>query len=162
MSAPVIEATYDRPRFHVSVDGGERFENDTPAWGELLDRWREVEFAAPKEVPQGLGRLLGWIPRRRARTTAYQTGSLVVAVTVTMALSRPAASGNTVGLPLKPPVAIAHVAAATDVATRHRAAYDALLASQNIPLIDDEADDAAYLQATSGYAEPVAKPLPSG
>jgi hypothetical protein len=51
--------------------------------------------------------------------------------------------------------------AAVDAAEQDRAAYESLLEAQNTPLINDEADDDAYLQATDGYAEPVAKPLPS-
>ncbi len=43
---------------------------------------------------------------------------------------------------------------------RDRAAYHALVAAQDMPLIEDEADDEAYEQATRGHARPVAKPLP--
>ncbi len=113
MSVPAIEALHDLPRFFVSVDAGERFDSADPAWAESLDRWAGAfEFAPPREEHDWIARWFGWVSwlrRRRPSTTVYQTGSMVVAVTVTMALSRPVMPGNAVGLPLKPPTAAALV-----------------------------------------------------
>jgi hypothetical protein len=98
VNAPVIETTQDdRPRFVVAVNAGERMDTDDAAWFELLDRWREVEFAAAKEQHKPStpwSGLAGWLGQRRPSTTVYQTGSMVVAVTITMALSRPVISSN--------------------------------------------------------------------
>jgi hypothetical protein len=117
MSAPAIEAAHNLPRFFVSVDAGERFDAADPARTELLDRWAgAVEFAPSREERDWIARWFGWVgwlQRRRPSTTVYQTGSMVVAVTVTMALSRPVVSGNAVGLPLKSPTVAALVAQPT-------------------------------------------------
>jgi hypothetical protein len=117
MSAPAIEAVHDLPQFFVSVDAGERFDTADPAWSEFLERWAgAVEFAAPREERDWIARWFGWVGwlrNRRPSTTVYQTGSMVVAVTVTMALSRPVVSGNAVGLPFKSPPVAALVAQST-------------------------------------------------
>jgi len=117
MSAPAIEAAHDLPRFFVSVDAGERFEAADPAWTEFLGRQaRAVEFAPPHEERDRIARWFGWVGwlrGRRPSTTVHQTGSMVVAVTVTMAFSRPAVPGSAVGPLLKPPTVAALVAQPT-------------------------------------------------
>lgn len=110
MSPPAIEAIHDLPQFVVSVDAGERLASGDPAWSELVERlWQtQVEFAAQEVKRSWIYQFFGWVSwlqKRRPRTTIYKTGSMVVAVTVTMGLSRPVVSRNVVGSLKQPSVA---------------------------------------------------------
>jgi hypothetical protein len=46
-------------------------------------------------------------------------------------------------------------------ADQDRATWAALIQAQSLPLIENEADDRAYLEITSVREQPVAKPLPN-